>query len=207
MKKLLLILLIMLVAPAGLCLAADPDIRLPHTDGSDAPSGRITWPPQRFADNGNGTVSDNLTGLMWMREANCIDTYDLTVGSNIRLTGMVTWAEALSFAQMVNSGAVRCGVTTTYTDWRVPNRREIWSLTDFSLGSTGGTSSSLPAGHPFINDESIYWSSTVYSGPAIFDIIGDPLPPAAWVYNLHDPYLLPEDRTDYHFVWLCRGGN
>ena len=30
----------------------------------------VAWPNPRFTDNGNGTVTDNLTGLMWTKDAN-----------------------------------------------------------------------------------------------------------------------------------------
>ena len=51
-----------------------------------------------------------------------------------------------------------------YTDWRVPNMRELFSLVDsdkFSLP--------LPAGHPFVNIQHgthlwTYWTSTSYKG-------------------------------------------
>ena len=43
----------------------------------------VAWPNPRFTDNSNGTVTDNLTGLIWLKNANCF-------GSN-RL-----WATALS---------------------------------------------------------------------------------------------------------------
>lgn len=198
MKKVSLFLVFFTILPCALCLAADPDIRLPQADGSPGTNGHITWPSPRFSDNGNGTVSDNLTGLMWMKEANCVDTYDITVGANTRLDGKLTWAEAHTFAQMVNSGAISCSVTTTYTNWRVPNRREIWSLTDFSQRTDPPYGdSALPAGHPFINHESIYWTSTSYRQD----------PASAWVYYLDDPRLDYQNKGIYYFVWLCRGGN
>ena len=30
----------------------------------------VAWPTPRFTDNDNGTVTDNLTGLIWMKNAN-----------------------------------------------------------------------------------------------------------------------------------------
>ena len=32
----------------------------------------VEWPFPRFTDNGDGTVTDNLTGLMWLKDAGCI---------------------------------------------------------------------------------------------------------------------------------------
>ena len=34
----------------------------------------MTWPVPRFTDNEDGMVTDNLTGLMWLKDANCIAT-------------------------------------------------------------------------------------------------------------------------------------
>src|SRR3990172_5700801 len=34
----------------------------------------VPWPSPRFMDNGDGTVTDNLTGLIWLKNANCFGT-------------------------------------------------------------------------------------------------------------------------------------
>ena len=31
----------------------------------------VSWPSARFTDNQNGKVTDNLTGLIWMKNAGC----------------------------------------------------------------------------------------------------------------------------------------
>ena len=31
----------------------------------------VPWPSPRFTDKGDGTVTDNLTGLIWLKDANC----------------------------------------------------------------------------------------------------------------------------------------
>jgi hypothetical protein len=33
----------------------------------------VAWPIPRFTDHSNGTVTDNLTGLIWLKDANCFD--------------------------------------------------------------------------------------------------------------------------------------
>ena len=35
----------------------------------------VSWPVPRFVDNLDGTVTDNLTGLMWLQEGNCLGIY------------------------------------------------------------------------------------------------------------------------------------
>jgi len=73
-------------------------------------------PAARFSDNGNGTVSDNLTGLVWLKNANC-------AGINPK-----PWAFALGSANSLSSGM--CGLTdgSIAGEWRVPNRKELLSL-------------------------------------------------------------------------------
>ncbi|MFC1857034.1 DUF1566 domain-containing protein [Thermodesulfobacteriota bacterium] len=59
--------------------------------------------------NGDGTVTDTVTGLMWQE----------TMAS-----GTYTWQEALAYAE---------GLTLAeYTDWRLPNRNELQTLVDYS---------------------------------------------------------------------------
>jgi len=98
----------------------------------------VAWPSQRFTDNLNGTVTDNLTGLMWTKDANLPN-------------GAVTWPNALSYIANMNSGSGYGG----YKDWRLPNKIELHSLTDFKQ-------SFLPSGHPFVNASPTHypWAST-----------------------------------------------
>jgi hypothetical protein len=64
------------------------------------------WPIPRFTDNGNGTITDDLTGLMWDQN-----------GSTF---GQLTWTDALSDISSYTLGG--------HTDWRMPNIVEIRSL-------------------------------------------------------------------------------
>jgi len=100
----------------------------------------------RFADNGDGTVTDNLTGLIWLGNANCL--------------GFRTWGVALSMSNSLASGL--CGLTdgSVAGDWRLPNIRELQSLIDY-----GRANPALPAGHPFGVVKTGYWSSTSVTDP------------------------------------------
>ena len=49
----------------------------------------------RFTDNGDGTVTDNLTGLIWTKAADCF--------------GLRDWANAVSDVNMLANGS--CGLT------------------------------------------------------------------------------------------------
>lgn len=150
----------------------------------------VAWPSPRFTDNGNGTVKDNLTGLMWLKDANCIATQypafdtDGTVGD-----GPVTWQHALNFVAGINAGTyANCG--SGYTDWRLPNVNELESLVhaeqlypDAYLNTQG-----------FSNVKASYWSSTSYAG-----LTGN-----AWLVVMWDGHLLPHDG--YGWVWPVRAG-
>jgi len=95
-----------------------------------------------FEDNGDGTVTDNLTGLIWLKDANCLSAQ--------------TWANALSAANGLADGS--CGLSdgSSAGDWRLPNVNELSSLFDPNLAAPY-----LPAGHPFQDvQSSAYWSST-----------------------------------------------
>ena len=77
----------------------------------------MAWPSPRFTDNGNGTVTDNLTGLIWLKNASCY--------------GQMPWTNALNVANALASGS--CGLTdgSIAGAWRLPNVREMQSLIDY----------------------------------------------------------------------------
>ncbi len=94
----------------------------------------VTWPVSRFTDNGDQTVMDNFTGLVWSRNASP--------------GGRMLWTDAIDYCNSLEYGG--------YNDWRLPDIREIHSLID-----CGEHDFCLPEGHPFINVQSyLYWSST-----------------------------------------------
>lgn len=103
----------------------------------------VPWPSPRFTDNGNGTVADNLTGLVWLKRTDCF--------------APASWPQSLSNANGLAHG--QCGLAdgSSAGDWRLPNKRETRSILDYSRFRPV-----LPSGHPFtgINPDGFYWSST-----------------------------------------------
>jgi len=109
----------------------------------------------RFTDNGDGTVTDNFTGLIWLKDANCIASNcpgfdnDGTMGG-----GRVTWQHALDFVAGINDGTYPdCGAGST--DWRLPHANELASLVHKgyylpALPNTAGTGQ-WSEGDPFTN--------------------------------------------------------
>jgi hypothetical protein len=115
----------------------------PLEDGYLRPG--VALPRPRFRDNNNGTITDNATGLVWLRNANAF--------------GVQTWAQALDACSTLASGQAGLTDGSTAGQWRLPNREELSSLVDF-----GRFSPVLPAGHPFSSVQSnSYWSGTSYA--------------------------------------------
>jgi len=68
-----------------------------------------------YVNNGNGTVTDTSTGLMWQQDTARDDqgNYDT-----------MTWEEALAYCESRTLGG--------HTDWRLPTIKELRSLVDYT---------------------------------------------------------------------------
>jgi hypothetical protein len=138
----------------------------------------VAWPTPRFTDNSNGTVTDNLTGLIWMKNANAFDQR--------------TWADALSDANGLKSGDAGLTDGSQAGDWRLPNIRELESLID-----NGRYDPALPAGHPFTNVQPfIYWSSTTNEHITTY----------AWGVDIRSTQEDDYGKSFDYYVWCVRGG-
>jgi hypothetical protein len=102
----------------------------------------VPFPTLRFTDNSSGTVRDNLTGLIWLKNANCF--------------GGQTWGNALSAANNLAddpaSTTTDCGLPhgSVASDWRLPNIKELQCLIDFgffspALSNAAGTAKRIIA--------------------------------------------------------------
>jgi len=118
------------------------------------------WPDPRFTDNGNGTITDNMTGLMWLKDANCMCTHykafdDVLLDGKQAGDGGVTWQLALDFVSGINSQSYN-ECSAGYSDWHLPNINELHSLLDFSRAIPA-----VPSNIAFDNLQNYYyWSST-----------------------------------------------
>jgi len=146
------------------------------------------WPNPRFTDNFNGTVTDNLTGLIWLKNANF-------------MAGGRTWAQALDDCAGLAAPAGGLTDGSIAGDWRLPNRKELDSLIAFqyfnpALPNTAGTGQ-WTSGDPFTDVQShYYWSSTTVAA-----VTGD-----AWNVHLDGGYANRADKTTTHYVWPVCGG-
>lgn len=94
----------------------------------------------RFTDNGDGTVSDNCTGLMWEQ-----DTADTNGDAMIDAADQVPWCKALSYCENLSFAG--------HDDWRLPSVRELESIVDYGRFN--------PSIDPvFVALSFYYWSST-----------------------------------------------
>jgi hypothetical protein len=84
------------------------------------------------------------------------------------------------------------GYATTYNDWRLPNRKELYSLTYFALYSPA-----FPEGHPFVNPPSIdcFWSSTTVASGST----------EAWSNNMSYGGVAPRHKSYNSNAWPVRG--
>lgn len=103
----------------------------------------LTWPVPRFTDNGNGTVTDNLTELIWLKTAYAF--------------GSVNWTNALNACNTLTNGMHGLSDGSVAGDWRLPNVRELLSLINY-----GATAPALPSGYPFtqVQGMAIHWTSS-----------------------------------------------
>lgn len=114
-------------------------------------------PDSRFIDNKDGTVTDNLTKLVWLKNTNCF--------------GKMDWRSGIQAAKSLKEGD--CGPNPTLVlsdgssagDWRLPTMKELCTLIDLSRRDPA-----LPNGHKFsVVPTGYHWSATTldyYSGMA-----------------------------------------
>lgn len=124
-------------------------------DDGDVRAG-VPWPEPRFRDNLDGTLTDRLTGLMWLKDANCLLTAYPGADRDRRPDGRVPWRGALAFVDGIGAGIYpRCGAG--YADWRLPNVSELESL----MAAAAPEPLAWLSTQGFANLQPAYWSSTV----------------------------------------------
>jgi hypothetical protein len=120
--------------------------------------------PLSYTDNGNGTVTDNNTGLIWQKEDDGTPR---------------TWEEAGIYCASLG------------IDWRLPTKKELISIVDYSIPYPGPTINSI-----FANTKQFgYWSSTTESS----DLKG------AWVVYFNGGYVGGDPMTGGVYVRCVYG--
>lgn len=140
-----------------------------------------SWVGERFTDNGDGTVQDNLTGLIWLKNTDCF--------------GGETWLNALAAANTLANGSCELSDGSSPGDWRLPNINELHSVIDLTQSNPA-----LPSGHPFtgfrFNNSNLRWSSTSYTSNS----------PSAWLVIMDDGAVTVGGKVFGVGVWPVRGG-
>jgi hypothetical protein len=153
----------------------------------------VVLPSPRFTDNGDGTITDNLTGEVWLKDASCA-----TLGQ----AGQADWATALTnVAALADED---CGLSdgSSAGDWYLPNVRQLQSLIHYgfwspALSDAAGTAKWVP-GDAFIDvPSSGYWSSTTDAQATS----------NAWIVRFTDGLVEPENKANLRFVLPVRGGS
>lgn len=153
----------------------------------------VAWPNPRFVDNLDGTVTDMLTGLIWLKDASCSEL----AGSDA--LGRAPWATALTAAAALADGT--CGLSDGSEAgwWRLPGRFELESLLNLeyrspALGDAAGTGQ-WSEGDPFSGVVAgYYWSSTTNA----YD------PAYAWHLRLDCGCAYGSVKPTTYFVWPVR---
>ncbi|KJU87696.1 secreted protein containing DUF1566, partial [Candidatus Magnetobacterium bavaricum] len=138
-----------------------------------------TWPKPRFTDNGDYTVTDNLTGLLWTKDAGTAATGSCKGGSK-------AWQEALDYVTCLN-GINHLG----HSDWRLPNVNELESLANFGKNDRGIWLKSQ--GFNVVYSD-YYWSSTSYASNTS----------NAWIIGMDSGYMSAPEKSFSIYVWPVR---
>jgi hypothetical protein len=148
-----------------------------------------------YTDNGDGTITDNNTGLMWEKKSDDGSIHDKDT--------LYTWANAFAvYIAGLNAGAGFAG----HTDWRVPNVKELQSIMNYENFN--------PAVSPAFNTGCVaactvltcsctaargYWSSSTVAIP--------PLGPSdAWLVVFFDGSMIANFKGNERRVRAVRSG-
>jgi hypothetical protein len=141
----------------------------------------VSKPDSIYLDNGDGTVTDNETGLMWQKCSLGLSGATCSVGA----ATTHTWDQALTNA---NSNS-----DYGHADWRLPNAKELASLTDKICSSPALNATLYPA---TVNAD--YWTST----PVTLAGSGN----SAFIVSFVNGALTASTKNTPNYVRLVRAG-
>jgi hypothetical protein len=147
---------------------------------------------KRYVDCGNGTVTDTVTGLIWLKQADCLSS--------------ANWEAAKKAVAGLKNGDCMLKDGSSPGDWRLPtnveweatmkNAKELGCAPGPDLTNDMGTACMSAGPSSFTGVESdYYWSSTALEGNE-----------RAWLGDLDHGNLLNAAVTSSLRVWPVRGG-
>ncbi len=110
---------------------------------------QASTPDSRFTTTAE-TVTDNKTGLMWMRCSLGQSGSDCSIGS----ATSYNWQSALESVAVTNDTS-----PGGYSDWRLPNMKELASIVEVKCEIPAINANIFPN-----TKQSYYWSSSPYAG-------------------------------------------
>ena len=135
---------------------------------------------KRWCDNGDGTVTDMTTGLVWLQRASWGGKYAFACSDGAG--ECTTIFDRVSELKNSDSDA-NLSDGSTHRDWRIPTYGELYNLAHSVLSGEMRAFSAVPA--------DFYWSSSVYKN-------------WAWVVSLSDGDHKLYDKPDHYYVWPVR---
>lgn len=138
-------------------------------------------PDAVYTDHGNGTVTDTRTGLMWKQCAEGLSGVTCQTGS----AQTFTWSNALARAE--------ASTFAGYTDWRLPNVKELSSLVEDCRRSPAINTNYFPN----TPSASVFWSGSPHAHYSNN---------RAWLVAFLNGNANYHDRSVSNRVRLVRGG-
>jgi hypothetical protein len=120
--------------------------------------------------------------MMWLKDGGCLKK---------------GWSDALNIIADFNANPFKypcIGYAANYTDWRMPNVKELESLINYDVSDAAGWLNS--AGFTNIKYSS-YWSSTTSQKSAA----------QAWIMNMKKSNKLLQKKKSTYYAWPVRGKN
>ncbi|MDK9719076.1 MAG: DUF1566 domain-containing protein [Trichlorobacter sp.] len=148
--------------------------------------------PMSFTDNGDGTVTDNNTGLVWQK---C----SMGQNSDATCSGTATthnWYQASGTYDASYNAAITsvCGsLALAGGGWRLPSKKELVGIVDYSIPYPGP---SIPQATFPNTVSSYYWSSTTYASSTS----------SAWGVGFYDGNVGSPNKGNGYYVRCVRGG-
>lgn len=162
----------------------------PQAAAAGACAGRpSTLPAERFHDNGDGTVTDRQSMLVWMR---CAAGQQWQAARCIGPADSVGFDDARRHVERVNSDG-----KAFHTDWRLPALRELASITDRGCIAMHGAPRTNSAVFPQ-TPPAAFWSATARPG--------EPAGERMFTMSFDSAGAAPARKSERHHLRLVRTG-